>query len=213
MIRRQPAGPGFTKPSVSHYPISNSITEITDMSEEEVIRYCSPTLAGLKTANLLNCYYKSRSDMLRSVSDWNRRLSSKGVRVLPLRYRNGTALIYVYRPSLLSRDICNSDACKILSDRGYSVMNCSRCIARLIQRISDSDEFPHEIGLFLGYPPEDVLGFIEHRACGCKCTGCWKVYGNKEHAEKVFSAYKKCTAIYHKQWSDGKPIERLTVTV
>ena len=32
----------------------------------------------------------------------------------------------------------------------------------LIQR--KIDEFPHDIGLFLGYPPEDVLGFITNKA-------------------------------------------------
>ena len=28
----------------------------------------------------------------------------------------------------------------------------------------ESGEFPHEVGLFLSYPPEDVKGFIDHRA-------------------------------------------------
>ena len=44
----------------------------------------------------------------------------------------------------------------------------------------ESGEFPHEVGLFLSYPPEDVKGFIDHRASGFKCAGLWKVYGNEE---------------------------------
>ena len=35
----------------------------------------------------------------------------------------------------------------------------------------ESGEFPHEVGLFLGYPPEDVKGFIDHRANNFKCAG------------------------------------------
>ena len=80
-----------------------------------------------------------------------------------------------------------------------------------MKRICECDEFPHEIGLFLGYPPEDVRGFIEEGAAKCKCTGCWKVYGDVERAQKLFAAYKKCTAVYQKQHAQGKSIEQLTV--
>jgi len=183
------------------------------MSEEAVIRHCSPTLAGLKTGNLFNCPYESREKMREAICAWNRRLRSKGIRVLPLRYKDGSALIYMYRPSMLSKDMENSDSGRLLAERGYNLTTCERCIVHLIERLEECDEFPHEIGLFLGYPPEDVCGFIENHACGCKCTGCWKVYGDKEKAEKTFSRYKKCTRIYQDQWAKGKSIERLTVTV
>ncbi len=101
----------------------------------------------------------------------------------------------------------------MLSELGYDLSSCERRIAQLIERLSEDSEFPHEIGLFLGYPPEDVSGFIENRACGCKCVGCWKVYGDREKAEKTFLRYKKCTRIYRDQWINGKSIKRLTVTV
>ena len=35
----------------------------------------------------------------------------------------------------------------------------------------ESGELPHEVGLFLSYPPEDVKGFIDHRANDFKCAG------------------------------------------
>lgn len=183
------------------------------MSEETIIKHCSPTLAGLKTGNLFNCTYESRKAMTEAICAWNKKLRSKGVRVLPLRYKDGSALIYLYRPSMLSKDMENKDACRMLAERGYELGVCERCIVHLIERLSECAEFPHEIGLFLGYPPEDVCGFIENRACGCKCTGCWKVYGDREEAEKTFLRYKKCTRIYRDQWEKGKSVERLTVTV
>lgn len=183
------------------------------MSEESIIRHCSPTLAGLKTGNMFNFAYESREEMCEAICKWNRKLRSKGIRILPLRYKDGVALIYFYRPSMLSKDMKNKDACRMLSELGYDLSSCERRIAQLIERLSEDSEFPHEIGLFLGYPPEDVSGFIENRACGCKCVGCWKVYGDREKAEKTFSRFKKCTQIYWDQWINGKSIERLTVTV
>lgn len=80
-----------------------------------------------------------------------------------------------------------------------------------MRRLHDSDEFPHEIGLFLGYPPEDVSGFIENRPGSCKLTGIWKVYGNAEEASRTFEKYKKCACVYNKCWANGSSLERLTV--
>ena len=34
------------------------------MSEEQVVRNCAPTLAGLKTGNLFACPYENREDLL-----------------------------------------------------------------------------------------------------------------------------------------------------
>ena len=44
--------------------------------------------------------------------------------------------------------------------------------------------FPHEIGVFLGYPPEDVKAFIKQNGKGAVLCGYWKVYSNikKVHA-------------------------------
>ena len=49
------------------------------------------------------------------------------------------------------------------------------------------------MGLFLGYPPEDVRGFIENRAAGCKLIGCWKVYGDVDAAKEKFASFERCT--------------------
>ncbi len=182
------------------------------MSEELVIRCCAPTLASIKTGNMFTCRFDSRQAMLDAVRALNRRLGGKGLRVLPLRYQDNVGLIYVYRPSRLSRDLTDEKARQLLGERGYPCGSPGRCLACLHGRLAQGGDFPHEIGLFLGYPPEDVDGFI-HRKADAKCTGCWKVYGNVETAKRVFALYKKCTAIYLKQYATGKNMERLTVAV
>ena len=69
------------------------------------------------------------------------------------------------------------------------------------------------MGLFLSYPPEDVKGFIVHRAGGFKCTGLWKVYGVEEKARSLFEKYRKCTKIYCALWQSGLKLEQLAVAV
>lgn len=181
------------------------------MSEEYLVRHCSPTLAGLKTANLFTCPCPNREEMLAAVRDLNKRLRCRGVRLVVLRFSEKNALLYLYRPRKLSADMADAQADRLLRERGYDTGSCQRCVAQLMHRLSEQGEFPHEIGLFLGYPAEDVRGFIECGPDRCKCAGCWKVYGDEAAARKKFALYKKCARIYWDQWAKGKDIERLTV--
>lgn len=177
------------------------------MSEELIVRHCAPTLANLKTGSLFVCPITDRPSFFSSLRSLNELLVPKGLRALPLRIREYSALIYLYRPSRLKKDLEDPAAIKILQDHGYSCYG--KCLPRLIERVRASEEFPHEIGLFLGYPPEDVQGFLDHRPC--KCSGCWKVYGDENKAKKTFDLYKKCERVYCQQLAQGIDIKRLTV--
>lgn len=180
------------------------------MSERMLIRHCAPTLAGIKTGSMFSCFFETSGQMTDDLRKMNRRLGAKGLRLIPISYLQNRALIYVYRPTHLARDLSCLEAQRILRPRGYSCERANACIAKLIDRIKENNGFPHEIGLFLGYPPEDVLGFMENRT-GSKCVGCWRVYGDEAGAKKLFAKYKKCTEIYTGQWEQGRTIERLTV--
>lgn len=179
------------------------------MTEDQLIRHCAPTLAGLKTGSLFACAYDSKDILLHDIGQLNSRLGRKGLRVLPLRFSEKRALIYMYRPSRLSADLANDAAAALLQNRGYDSKNSEQCLILLIQKLRTQAEFPHEIGLFLGYPPEDVRGFMEHKPC--KCTGVWKVYGDEASAKRKFAQYQKCSRVYYEQWSRGRSIEHLAV--
>jgi hypothetical protein len=181
------------------------------MSEEMLIEHCSPTLAGIKTGSLFSCRTDRINDVKKTIRILNRMLAKKGLRILPLRYRKGRVLIYVYRPAYLTRDLGDTIAREILDERGYACENPEACVAHLIRNLAASDDFPHEIGLFLGYPPEDVKGFIENKAEGFKHVGYWKVYGDEAKAKVLFEKYKKCTDVYSRHFAKGRSLERLTV--
>ena len=61
------------------------------MSEELLVRHCSPTLAGMKTGNLFACSFPNEDEVKECVRCWNRALTKKGLRVLPLPFQNGRA--------------------------------------------------------------------------------------------------------------------------
>lgn len=183
------------------------------MSEEQIITHCSPTLAGIKTANLFGCVCDDFSALTENIRSLNRRLSEKGIAVVPLDFDGKRALIYVYRPALLRKDLKKDGASAILKNCGYDTCLSGFCILNLMKRLRQKKGFPHEIGLFLGYPPEDVSGFIENNAENYKFSGFWKVYGNEKEAKKLFAKFRKCTKIYCNEMKNGIPIEKLTVVV
>lgn len=180
------------------------------MSSEKLIRHCAPTMARLKTGSMFNWSFSSRDEMLTELRELNLRLQGKGLRVIPLRQSKGSVLVYVYRPKMLEKDLRNGLAEQLLQECGYSCGNANLCLARLIQRLRTQQDFPHEVGLFLGYPPEDVDGFM-HRKEECKLCGLWKVYEDVENAQRQFIRCKRCTEVYLQRYAEGFPLEKLAV--
>ena len=78
-----------------------------------------------------------------------------------------------------------------------------------MRRMRTSRGFPHEVGLFLGYPPEDVLGFVRNRAKNYKTVGLWKVYGDTQMAQRQFEACRKCTEESISRFKSGASLEQL----
>lgn len=181
------------------------------MSDELLILHCSLTLAGIKTGRLFSCEIDSRSGLNRDIRRVNRMLVPKGLRLLPLRCEKGRALLYLYRPGRLARDLKNTYASRILDRALYPDDTPEHRLAELARRLNADRIFPHEIGLFLGYPPEDVDGFITNKAANYKCIGFWKVYGDENRAKRQFAAFSECTACYCRRSRQGATLEQLAV--
>lgn len=183
------------------------------MSEENFVFHCAPTLAGIKSGSLFTCSCSGRRQAEESLRALNRRLVGKGLRVIPLRYMAGKVLVYVYRPRALERELQDEQARSILAEAGYVQGGADAFVVQLARRF-EQEGFPHEIGLFLSYPPEDVRGFMDKGGRDCKCVGAWAVYGDVDAAKKTFAAYKSCTGEYCRRLRLGQcSLEQLAVAV
>jgi hypothetical protein len=182
------------------------------MLEHYLIAHCSPTLAGLKTANLFNCPFSSLEELNQVLYTWNRVLNGKGIFLELLHICNQKALIYVYRWKRLLKDLKQAGVWGFLQSYGYqSTSTTQDILLQLSRRIEECDGFPHEIGAFLGYPLGDVQGFIQNKGKNCLCCGFWKVYCNECEALRQFAKFEKCREIYAKHFTNGKTIQQLTV--
>ncbi|MBQ9329187.1 MAG: DUF3793 family protein [Solobacterium sp.] len=181
------------------------------MPDSYIVEHCSPVLAGLKTGNMFTVRHENGGSN-EEIRTMNQRLTRFGLRMIPLRNNGDSVLLYLYRPDRLSDDLKNPHARRILEEKGYPVKHAEQCVACVSKHLKEDEGFPHEIGLFLSYPPEDVQGFMEHPKYGVKCVGFWKVYGDEERAQRTFTSYRKCKDIYQKAIQNGTALEQLIVT-
>ena len=183
--------------------------------EKDLIEHCSPTLASIKTANLFCHTFTCAEEIHRNICLWQEILREKGIRLFLLRVCACTALVYVCRPTALRRDLCCDGVRRFLSAYGYGCLELCSAVERLKQRLAAQADFgfPHEIGVFLGYPLADVIGFIENEGKNFKCAGCWKVYENEWETRRLFAKYEKCRNVYRRLWREGRSVLQLTVAV
>lgn len=179
--------------------------------EKKLIEHCSATLAGMKCASLFNFSHKGEQSVREELEKLNRILNCKGVYIDVLFWRDSSALVYVYREAMLERELKGIGVFELLKTYGYESCKTDYCIKYLKHRFRDPARFPHEIGVFLGYPLEDVYGFITNRGKNCESCGMWKVYCNKEEKDKLFEKYKKCKEIYMKEFYEGRGLLQMTV--
>lgn len=118
----------------------------------------------------------------------------------------GRILVYIYDRGALEGLLSDDDVREFLSYCGYErSLGCGECLDILSKRLCERD-FPHEIGIFLGYPLEDVKGFIANCGKRCKLCGVWKVYGDVERAKALFKCYENCRVRLCRELENGKQL-------
>lgn len=159
--------------------------------------YCSPTLAGIKPASLASCDRAQYPDLPQRLRAYQDAFDRRGIRFEILCACRGRFLLLVYHQGQLERRLSDARVQRVLVKFGYPAgAPLEALLDGLRRRIAAQPGFPHEIGLFLGYPIEDVIGFIRYEGRGCKLCGYWKVYGDAEAASRLFDRLSRvCHAV------------------
>lgn len=179
--------------------------------ERYFIEHCSPTLASIKCANLFSYNFADRQEFENTLADWNSQFRPKGIQLQVLRKKENNALVYMFRPKKLELILQDADTVSFLQAYGYTDFSVNAVVHRLSDRVQATDGFPHEIGITLGYPLDDVKSFIIHNGKNCKFVGPWKVYHNENEAVKIFAKLKKCKDVYTSLYKVGRSVMQMTV--
>ena len=181
------------------------------MLDKSLVTHCAPTLARLKPGSI----FTLPCDGLREISAEMRALRAellpKGVVLTVLGRRGQGAIFYLYRPGELERILSAPATQGFLRRCGYGEFSLPAVLRVLRARLRGSEDFPHEIGVFLGYPLADVVAFIRNAGRNCLFCGCWKVYSDARGATLAFARFRKCKEVYARLFQSGCPLSRLTV--
>ena len=160
--------------------------------EKSMAYHLAPAMLGIKPACLMSME-KNKDGLEENVELFNSRAYTKGMKLTVLCECKSRKLLFLYNEKLLSDRLADIRVRKLLESFGYdSRMTLEQQLERLSGRISASEDFPHEIGLFLGYPVDDVTGFIQNKGRNYLLCGYWKVYSDENRARRIFSNYDKC---------------------
>ena len=168
--------------------------------------HTAPTLLGIKCASLISLS-DDVDEIARQSEIFNSKAAVKGLKSKVLCSCGSRQLMLIYNEKQLEDRLRDKKANEILAGCGYpSEGSVEEYLERLTRRIQLGGDFPHEIGIFLGYPPEDVEGFIENKGENFKFCGCWKVYGSEEKAKRTFENYEKCRKFLCNKLNEGADI-------
>lgn len=169
-----------------------------DFIESMITCFGAPVLADLKCASLVNLS-RCGGEILRDWLDLRASLAEKlSVDFAEISVTEHSVLLLIYRERSLLHTLSSDGVRDFLSQFGYYVGEEPTSAAPYIDRLRERFRFeiPHEVGVFLDYPLEDVVGFIENGGRNAKFAGYWKVYGNEIEALRKFEAYRQAEAEY-----------------
>lgn len=179
--------------------------------ENQLIHYTSPTLLGIKQANLFSFSINDLKQYQAEIKKYNESMNKIDIYIDYLYCCCKRIFVIVYRKKKLLEYLNQSKVKKFLHNIGYPYQmskndDIKTMIAYLRKRTINYNEFPHEIGFFLGYPSEDVFEYIKQKGENFKFYGYWKVYSNEDRARTTFKKYEKCKQILLKKVKTGTPI-------
>ena len=172
----------------------------------QIVLQCAPFLKGLKISCVISvedALYDGLEEIFQEMDISYRKLCSMDGKCLVLFYRSKELEAYMMRP----------DIKLLLEEYGYQNQNMEDSLLRLSERVYTFSEngmgFPHEIGIFLGYPVEDVRGFIENEGQKYLMIGYWKVYKNLARAKMIFNEYDRAKNCAVNEFLTGKSIREI----
>lgn len=150
----------------------------------------APAIRGYKPA-ILTTFSSRRKNLYRLFNLHGQEAADKfNLQPYVLQDSGQHCQVLLARPQLLAQVLADGEARLLLREFGYPANpDVEGNITYLKARMEQG--FPHEIGVFLGYPPQDVRAFIEGKGENALLRRYWKVYHNPQGALKTFSRYDR----------------------
>ena len=186
------------------------LTNIEDLHSfsSVFIKYTSPTMCSIKPSNLFSVPVSLFSNQ--KVQFWKNNLRKNGIDMRYFKISKDRIQIFSFNVFWVQEILKNQNVKNFLESKNYDLKGgLQNLLGQLFKRVLTAQNFPHEIGIFLGYPLEDVILFEKQNGKNCKYCGCWKSYSNAEEAKSCCCKYKQCSEFCLAGYKNGLPIQQV----
>lgn len=149
---------------------------------------CAPVIAGIKISNLFTIATNKLKELypILKKTDLSYHLLYSGSK---------RAVFLIYKKEKLVHHLKKPEVKRYFMEFGYQNTDLDEILLLFVRRYSSymrtRKGFPHELGLLLEYPIEDVKGFIENQGKNFLYSGYWKVYGQVEEKISLFRKFEE----------------------
>lgn len=172
------------------------------------LRYSSQSVCGIKPANLFTV--PSENFTVEIFREWQLIVNEQGLEISAFKISDRTTMLFIYNKKWIQKIIENPLVVPYLEKKGYSsIHDTNKTIQDLSNRLRSKKDFPHEVGIFLGYPFDDVIKFEEHQGKFCRYCGYWKAYCNPEKAKECCNRFRQCSQMCAKWFDEGYSIPQI----
>lgn len=184
----------------------NNISCLRCSIKGNIALQCSLVLSGIKPSNLL--IYSNHCEGCISEE-----LKNTGAEHMKLYTGKNDSVSIIFNREKLEKSLLDEENREFIKQYGYEDFSVNSVIEKLAGRYTEfkegGAEFPHEMGIVLGYPLEDVSGFIENNGKNYLYSGYWKVYKNAEEKIQLFKIYKDIKKYFVEQIENGRQIHQI----
>lgn len=180
---------------------------------------CMPTLMKLKPASLVSFLKRYIPDRDCFLTQLNKELNQFDGDYEVLYENDTTYCILVYNKEMLKeifQKYCNHP---IMKDNGYrdtkEDINYNLNIFKnkfTNFKIQNNHNFPHEVGILLGYPIIDVEEYIKNNGENYILCSYWKIYHNVEEAMETIQYFKQMRINAINLFFNGKDLKELQLS-
>ena len=155
--------------------------------EIQLALQCAPLITGLKVSNLLIVSVENERQVRMIIG-------KSGISYYKMLQTEKKITFLLFRRKQLEGFLCRKEIKQFFQKEGYYVFQFGKILRTFQMRyatyMKEGGEFPHEMGLLLGYPLEDVRGFMENEGKYFLYSGYWKVYENMTKKIRLFRKFE-----------------------
>ena len=175
---------------ISREILSNYLKSISNDQKLKIhlVNQCAPVIKRLKPATMLMIENQCLKNFCILAQEWQleRFLLYGGVK---------KSSVLLFHSDALNAYLNQFEVRQFLAKMGYEQVLLENQLKKLGQRIEQyyelNQEYPHELGIFLGYPIGDVLGFLTQKGEQVLYRGYWNVYCDVEEAKSTFASFDR----------------------